>query len=103
MKPKKSLLKQGKTLPKDFIVSHGRDAALDAWWVKYGQVESAIVSAQEHRRRALAAARRKIRVRRTDNACPTKEQILDAWIAKKPLRSYRRYRRKVPLTNFALE
>lgn len=59
--------------------------------------------AENARRRALAAERRKIRVRRTDNACPTKEQILDAWIAKKPLRSYRRYRRKVPLTNLALE
>ena len=35
------------------------------------------------RRRALAAERRKIRDRRTDNACPTKEQILDAWIVRR--------------------
>ncbi|MGN0833665.1 MAG: hypothetical protein ACI4RD_08475, partial [Kiritimatiellia bacterium] len=35
------------------------------------------------RRRALAAERRKIRERRTDNPCPTKEQILDAWIVRR--------------------
>jgi len=40
-------------------------------------------AAENARRRALAAERRKIRVRRTDNACPTKEQILDAWIARR--------------------
>ena len=39
--------------------------------------------AENARRRALAAERRKIRARRTDNACPTKEQILDAWIARR--------------------
>ena len=40
-------------------------------------------AAENARRRALAAERRKIRDRRTDNACPTKEQILDAWIARR--------------------
>ena len=40
-------------------------------------------AAENARRRALAAERRKIRNRRTDNACPTKEQILDAWIARR--------------------
>ena len=39
--------------------------------------------AENARRRALAAERRKIRARRTDNDCPTKEQILDAWIARR--------------------
>ena len=35
--------------------------------------------AENRRRRALAAERRKIRERRTVNACPTKEAILEAW------------------------
>ena len=39
--------------------------------------------AENARRRALAAERRKIRARRTDNDCPTKDQILDAWIARR--------------------
>ena len=40
-------------------------------------------AAENSRRRALAAERRKIRHRRTDTVCPTKEQILDAWIARR--------------------
>ena len=40
-------------------------------------------AAENARRRALAAERRKIHARRTDNECPTKEQILDAWIARR--------------------
>ena len=43
----------------------------------------AYYAAENARRRALAAERRKIRARRTDNDCPTKEQILDAWIARR--------------------
>jgi len=169
MKQKKSFLSQ-KMVPaktKDPVAFSGRDAALDAWWAKYRQVERAIVSAQERRhrranakrrsrarafgdiceltdglavrwrrdgffcgeeflcilfrdigyyayldfmrresgksvsrlkacvrrpsyyaaenarRRALAVERRKIRVRKTENDCPTKEQILDAWIARR--------------------
>lgn len=39
---------------------------------KYYEVEN-------ERRRALAAARRKIRSRSTINACPTREEILEAW------------------------
>ena len=35
--------------------------------------------AENRRRRALAAERRRIRERRTVNACPTKEAILEAW------------------------
>ena len=35
---------------------------------------------ENERRRALAAERRKIRRRSTENPCPTKEQILDAWL-----------------------
>ena len=169
MKSKKSLLKQEKLSeePRRPLAGCGRDGALDGWWAKYCQVERAIVSAQERRRRrakatrrsrarefgdicemtdglavrwrrdgffdgeelacilfrdagyyayldfmrrasgrrvsrlkayvrrpsyydaenarrrALAAERRKIRARRTDNDCPTKEQILDAWIARR--------------------
>ena len=40
-------------------------------------------AAENARRRALAAERRKVRDRRTDNPCPTKEQILDAWIVRR--------------------
>ena len=36
-------------------------------------------AAENERRRALAAERRRIRMRRTANACPTREAILDAW------------------------
>jgi hypothetical protein len=35
---------------------------------------------ENERRRALAAERRRIRQRTTENPCPTKEQILDAWL-----------------------
>ena len=35
---------------------------------------------ENERRRALAAERRRIRRRTTENPCPTKEQILDAWL-----------------------
>ena len=35
---------------------------------------------ENERRRALAAERRRIRLRSTENPCPTKEQILDAWL-----------------------
>ena len=35
---------------------------------------------ENERRRALAAARRRIERRRTENPCPTKEQVLDAWL-----------------------
>ena len=35
--------------------------------------------AENARRRALADERRKVRARRTTNACPSKDQILDAW------------------------
>ena len=34
---------------------------------------------ENERRRALAAERRRIRRRRTENPCPTREDILDAW------------------------
>ena len=34
---------------------------------------------ENERRRALAAERRRIRRRRTENPCPTREAILDAW------------------------
>ena len=40
-------------------------------------------AAENERRRALAAERRKIRVRRTVNACPTREAILEAWAHRK--------------------
>ena len=36
-------------------------------------------AAENERRRALAAERRRIRARMTTNACPTREAILDAW------------------------
>lgn len=40
-------------------------------------------AAENARRQALAKERRKIYQRRTINACPTKEQILDAWIQRR--------------------
>lgn len=40
-------------------------------------------AAENARRRALAAERRKIRARRTENACPTEAQILDAWVVRR--------------------
>ena len=38
------------------------------------------------RRRALAAERRKVRQRTTSNPCPTREEVLDAWIHAKDSR-----------------
>ena len=38
------------------------------------------------RRRALAAQRRKVRQRTTSNPCPTREEVLDAWIHAKDSR-----------------
>lgn len=35
---------------------------------------------ENERRRALAAERRRIRKRTTENACPTREEVLDAWL-----------------------
>ncbi len=35
---------------------------------------------ENKRRRALAAERRRIRRRTTENACPTREEVLDAWL-----------------------
>ena len=38
------------------------------------------------RRRALAAERRKVRLRMTSNPCPTREEVLDAWVHAKDSR-----------------
>ena len=38
------------------------------------------------RRRALAAERRKVRLRMTSNPCPTREDVLDAWVHAKDSR-----------------
>ena len=40
-------------------------------------------AAENERRRALAAERRRIRARSTTNACPTREALLDAWNRRK--------------------
>lgn len=40
-------------------------------------------AAERERRQSLAEARRRINRRATYNACPTKEQILDAWIVRR--------------------
>ena len=40
-------------------------------------------AAENERRRALAAERRRIRARSTTNACPTREAILEAWNRRK--------------------
>lgn len=40
-------------------------------------------AAENERRRALAAERRRIRARRTTNACPTRETVLEAWNRRK--------------------
>ena len=40
-------------------------------------------AAENERRRALAAERRKIRARTTVNACPTREAVLEAWHLRK--------------------
>ncbi|MBQ6136107.1 MAG: hypothetical protein IJI73_01920 [Kiritimatiellae bacterium] len=67
----------------------------DFWWMYLGarrmdcsrrvaKLKAAVrrpryYEAENERRRALAAARRKIRARATTNACPTREAILGAW------------------------
>lgn len=48
--------------------------------VKHDMMRPAYYERERNRRLALAAERRKIKTRHTTNPCPTKEQILDAWI-----------------------
>lgn len=51
--------------------------------VKHDMMRPAYYERERNRRLALAAERRKIKTRHTTNPCPTKEQILDAWIKAK--------------------
>ena len=47
--------------------------------LRHTQRRPAYYEREKLRRQELAAARRAVRRRRTENPCPTKEQILDAW------------------------
>lgn len=47
---------------------------------KHNAMRPAYYERERNRRLALASERRKIKRRSTSNPCPTKEQILDAWI-----------------------
>jgi len=80
----------------EFLLTLFRDAGLFhylAWRRRYAsrQVERLrqavrrplYYAAENARRRALAAERRKVRARRTTNPCPTKEQLLDAWLMRR--------------------
>ena len=60
-----------------------REASRNVARLKSAVRRPSYYAAENERRRKLAAARRQIGRRATCNACPTKEQILDAWIVRR--------------------
>jgi len=86
--------RRGEFVPcEEFILSLARDTGYFLYvdWARRfssgrvdalrGAMRRPLYYARENeRRRALAAERRRIRRRTTENPCPTKEQILDAWL-----------------------
>ncbi len=56
-----------------------RDCSLRVAKLKAAERRPRYYAAENERRRALAAERRRIRTRTTTNACPAREAILEAW------------------------
>ena len=86
--------RRGEFVPcEEFVLSLARDTGYFLYldWARRfssgrvdalrGAMRRPLYYARENdRRRALAAERRRIRRRTTENPCPTREQILDAWL-----------------------
>ena len=66
-----------------YLDARRRDCSRRVAKLKAAKRRPRYYAAENERRRALAAERRKIRARTTTNACPTRESILDAWNRRK--------------------
>ena len=66
-----------------YLDARRRDCSRRVAKLKAAKRRPRYYAAENERRRALAAERRKIRARTTTNACPTREAILDAWNRRK--------------------
>jgi len=66
-----------------YLRAFRRDCSLRVAKLKAAERRPRYYAAENERRRALAAERRKIRARATTNACPTREAILEAWNRRK--------------------
>ena len=66
-----------------YLRAFRRDCSLRVAKLKAAERRPRYYAAENERRRALAAERRKIRARATTNACPTREAILVAWNRRK--------------------
>ena len=62
-----------------YLDARRRDCSRRVAKLKAAERRPRYYAAENERRRALAAERRKIRARTTTNACPTRESILEAW------------------------
>ena len=66
-----------------YLRAFRRDCSRRVAKLKAAERRPRYYEAENERRRALAAERRKIRARATTNACPTREAILVAWNRRK--------------------
>ena len=66
-----------------YLRAFRRDCSRRVARLKAAERRPRYYEAENERRRALAAERRKIRARATTNACPTREAILEAWNRRK--------------------
>ena len=66
-----------------YLRAFRRDCSRRVARLKAAERRPRYYEAENERRRALAAERRKIRARATTNACPTREEILEAWNCRK--------------------
>ena len=66
-----------------YLRAFRRDCSRRVARLKAAERRPRYYAAENERRRALAAERRKIRARATTNACPTREAILEAWNRRK--------------------
>jgi len=62
---------------------HGRQASREIDRLRHQLKRPLYYAAENARRRAMAESRRKVHRRTTENPCPTREAILDAWIARR--------------------
>jgi len=66
-----------------YLRAFRRDCSRRVARLKAAERRPKYYAAENERRRALAAERRKIRARSTTNACPTREAVLEAWNRRK--------------------
>ena len=69
-----------------YLDARRRDCSRRVAKLKAAERRPKYYAAENERRRALAAERRKIRARTTTNVCPTREAVLEAWNHRKDSR-----------------